>query len=161
MVKELLASHKKMLNEGNVIDIKRKDVKGSLEGDTFEFLYTQENAVFRDKGGYMVVCPASDTALFNFILEVCNLDKNGSQLEGLSDEEKELLKGDIDITTWLLNVPFFAIGDIDLKYKIVEMCIESMRKKIDEIEKSEPQEETTEEDEAFRHLALVVSEDKE
>lgn len=157
LISELLSIKGQMGITPTIAHIEVDDVVSKLEGDTFTMYLTKKGeAVYHTLGGYTIIADhrmvGLNTTIANYILQ-----QNGS-LEGLSEEEKELLGTDMSATAHVLNIPLFAFSDVEFKYKLATEVVTWLNKKYDEAMSAPLQEETIEEDAEFKEAVLAAEE---
>lgn len=148
LTEELLHRYDEYRNEPVMVDIPVADVLNDFKGDTFEMCYTKKEAVYKNNAGYTVICPMAYKALFEYIFDLCNMKEEA--LDTLDDNERELLKNDIRVSSWVMTVPVLAMQDLKLKYSLYDTYYEYVNVKSKEAVEIPLQEEDVERDDDFR-----------
>lgn len=160
LISELKSLHGQLKHEPTLVHIPLDSVEKSINEDTYTMSITKDGkAVYHTKGGYTIICDSQYASLFDFI-EMCIDFINGKFEEELEDDHKNIIAGDITASTYVLNIPLIAMGDVDFKYKVASSVIEYLNTALENAEK-ELQEETPEEDKEFKGAVLAMEHIKE
>lgn len=160
LISELKSLHGQLKHEPTLVHIPLDSVEKSVDGETYTMSVTKDGkAVYHTKGGYTLVCDSQYASLFDFIESSIDFI-NGKFEDEMEDEYKELLSNDISSSTFVLNLPLIAMGDVEFKYKMIGEIIEYLNKATLEAEK-ELQKETPKENEEFKGATLAMENIKE
>lgn len=148
LISEFMSVHGQLKHEPTLVHIPLDSVVDSAESDTFTMSVTKDSkAVYHTRGGYTVIADATYHSLFDTIQ--ASVEYLNGKIE-LDEDGKEIMENDVLATTYVLNLPMFAMGDYEFKYKLTTDTIEYLKSKFEEAENAELQEETPEENRAFK-----------
>lgn len=141
--------------EPTLVHIPSDDVVSKMEGETFRIcLCKNGEAIYHMKGGMDIVVQPKANSLYQFLSDVATMQE---QFDALDDESKELITQDIMASTYVLNIPFLAFGDLDFKYAlanyIVNYLVGLQDKMLNEVEL---QDETPEENARFEEATMAL-----
>lgn len=148
LTEELLHRYDEYRNKPVMVEIPVDDVVNDFRGDTFEMCYTKKEAVYKNNAGYTVICPVAYKALFEYIFDLCNMEEEA--LKTLDGNDRELLKNDISVSSWVMTVPVLAMQDLKLKYSLYDTYYKYVKDRCVEAVNMPLQEEDAERDDDFR-----------
>ena len=155
LISELKSLHGQLKHEPTLVHIPLDSVEKSIDGETYTMSVTKDSkAVYHAKGGYTLICDSQYAALFDFIES--SIDFINGKFDGeLEDKYKDILSNDISSSTFVLNLPLIAMGDVEFKYKMIGEIIDYLNNSMLKAEK-ELQEETPEADKEFKTAVLAM-----
>lgn len=161
LISDLLSLKGQLDHEPTVVHVALSDIDRELKGDTFEMLITKTGqAVYHVYGGYTIVADPRMVGLHETIRGFIDADEHADEY---TDEEKENILMDKDVSAWVLSAPMYAFSDIDLKYKIATDIVEWMNASMNDILETDLQEDNMEENIKFeqsldevKHLEEVM-----
>lgn len=160
LISELKSLHGQMKHEPTLVHIPLDNVEKSIDGETYTMSITKDGkAIYHTKGGYTLICESQYASLFDFIESSIDFI-NGKFEDEMEDEYKDILSNDITSSTFILNLPLIAMGDVEFKYKMVGEIIDYLNNSVLEAEKK-LQEETPKEDEEFKGAVIAMEHIKE
>ncbi len=124
-------------------------------GNAFHIVRTSRGILYHEYGGYNVFIEANGTALFdalNYIID------NQKDFESEDETVRETFNAFVLTVGYCMSVPKIALADADFTNEVVCMVIDYMKKKLEEATKAPLQEETIEEDRAFKEAAVALEE---
>lgn len=157
LVKELLSVKGQLDIEPTLLHLPVDDVVKKMESETFRIaLLKSGEAVYHLKGGMDIVVQPKANSLYTFLSNVIELQ---DELDNLTEEERNLLLDDITASTYVLNVPFIAFGDLDFKYKLAEVVVNYLVSLQDEyLNDVELQDETPDKNSIFEEAVMAFEE---
>jgi hypothetical protein len=159
LISELLSLNGQIKHEPTLVHIPLESVLEEAKGDTFTMSRTKDGKViYHTYGGYTIIADSSYSSLADTIN--ASIDYLNGNVE-LDDDQKEIMNNDILATTYLLNLPMFAMGDYEFKYKLASETIDYLTQKIKESEEAELQEETFAENEDFENAVKALADVQE
>lgn len=160
LISELKSLHGQLKHEPTLVHIPLDSVEKSIDGETYTMSITKDGkAVYHAKGGYTLICDSQYASLFDFIES--SIDFINGKFDGeLEDKYKDILSNDISSSTFVLNLPLIAMGDVEFKYKMIGEIIDYLNNSMLEAEK-ELQEETPKENEEFKGAVIAMEHIKE
>lgn len=160
LISELKSLHGQLKHEPTLVHIPLDSVEKSVDGETYTMSITKDGkAVYHTKGGYTLICESQYASLFDFIESSIDFI-NGKFEDELENEYKDILSNDITSSTFVLNLPLIAMGDVEFKYKMIGEIIDYLNNSVLEAEK-ELQEETPKENEEFKGAVIAMEHIKE
>lgn len=160
LISELKSLYGQMKHEPTLVHIPLDSVEKSIDGETYTMSVTKDGkAVYHTKGGYTLICESQYASLFDFIENTIDFIE-GKFDDELEDEYKNVLTNDITSSTFILNLPLIAMGDVEFKYKMIGEIIDYLNNSVLEAEK-ELQEETPKENEEFKGAVIAMEHIKE
>jgi hypothetical protein len=131
LISDLLSIKGQLDHEPTLVHIPLDDVYKEFKGTTYEMRITRSGqAIYHVYGGYTIIADSRMVGINETIQNFVNLDEPGNEF---SDEEKEMIEIDRDVSAWVLSAPMYAFSDIDLKYKIATDIVEWMNEQTKEI----------------------------
>lgn len=122
LISDLVSLKGQLDHEPTLVHVPISGIDRSIKGNTFEMHITKDGqAVYHAYGGYTIVVDPRMSGLHSTIREFIDFDDNGVEY---TDEEKEMILADRDVTAWVLSAPMYAFSNIDLKYKIATDIVE-------------------------------------
>lgn len=157
LVKELLSVKGQLDIEPTLIHLPVDDVVKKMESETFRIaLLKSGEAVYHLKGGMDIVVQPKANSLYTFLSNMIELQE---ELDNFTEEERKLLLDDITASTYVLNIPFIAFGDLDFKYKLAEVVVNYLVSLQDEyINDVELQDETPDKNSIFEEAVMAFEE---
>ena len=147
LISDLLSVHGQLKHEPTLVNVPIKDIEKQSEGETFTMAITKDGkAIYHTRGGYTVVADSNYSSLFYTIYNL--IDYMNDEVE-LDEEQKSILSGDLIATSYILNIPMYAMGDFDYKVHLFNDIYEYLSKAIVEAEEN-LQDETPEENKQFQ-----------
>ena len=154
LVDSLLSLKGQMDIEPTLIHLPVSEIVDKIEGETYRIcLCKSGEAVYHMKGGMDIVVQPSANSLYNYLTDVIEVQS----LDVLNEEEKNLFMQDVVASSYVLNIPFIAFSDLDLKYKLANLIIDylaELQKRA--FEDVVLQEETPVENEQFKNATLAL-----
>lgn len=159
LINELKSLYRQIKHEPTLVHIPLDNVIEEAKGDTFTMSRTKDGKViYHTYGGYTIIAESSYSSLAGTIN--ASIDYLNGNVE-LEDDQKEIMDNDILATTYLLNLPMFAMGDYEFKYKLASETIDYLTQKIKESEEAELQEETFAENKEFENAVKGLADVQE
>lgn len=157
---DMLLSLKGQLDiEPTLIHLPSEEVVDKLESDTFRLaLCKSGEVVYHLKGGMDIVVQPRAESLYNHLVETINMQ---DAIKELDEEQQQIIENDIIASTYVLNIPFMAFGDLEFKYKLANVVIDylvELQEKM--LENAELQEETPMENTLFEEATMALEEMK-
>lgn len=136
-----------LLDCGTPIDGKK------FVGSTFELTKTNKGILYHCYGGYSIFVTSNNVALYETLNDLIENQEDYNALKGKEKEDFEL---NISAIAYVLNVPLFAFSSADFTFDIATMVVQFLQKTYDEAMSKTLQEETVDEDNAFKEATLGV-----
>lgn len=157
LVKELLSVKGQLDIEPTLIHLPVDDVVKKMESETFRIaLLKSGEVVYHLKGGMDIVVQPKANSLYTFLSNMIELQE---ELDNFTEEERKLLLDDITASTYVLNIPFIAFGDLDFKYKLAEVVVNYLVSLQDEyLNDVELQDETPDKNSIFEEAVMAFEE---
>jgi hypothetical protein len=153
LLNELLSTHGQLKHEPTLVHIPLSSIEKKCEGDTFTMSITKDGkAVYHTRGGYTVIADATYTSLFDTIYHLIDYINGAVKLD---DELKVIMDGDVVATSYVLNIPLYAMGDYEFKVDLFNKTYEYLTKAILDAE-SELQDETYKENIEFKEAVEAL-----
>lgn len=147
LIDELLSVHYKLNHEDTLIHIPMSSIEKECDGETFTMAITKDGkAIYHTRGGYTVIADEKYSSLFDTIYNL--IDYINGVVE-LDDEMKTIMDGDVISTSYVLNIPIYAMGDYSFKVDLFNRTFEYLEKALDEAS-AELQDETYQENREFQ-----------
>ena len=156
LIAELLSIKGQIDHEPTIVHIPLSDVDDKLEGETFAIYSLKSGDVaYHLKGGYTLIASnrffSLNDALRGYVANQHIIDTE------LNAEDKELYENDLWASTYLLNLPTIAFGDLEFKYKIVNRIIEYLEELQNKLlVDAELQDETPKENKEFEDATMAL-----
>ena len=116
LISDLLSLKGQLAHEPTMVHIALDEIEDSVKGDTFEMCVTKSgDVIYHVYGGYTVIADGRMVGLNKTIQDYIYMKNH---MDEYSDEEKELIKIDLDATGWVLSAPMYAFSDHELKYTV-------------------------------------------
>lgn len=160
LVKQLLSLKGQIDVEPTLIHLPSDDIVQKMESDTFRIAVLKSGeAVYHLKGGMDIVVQPKAHSLYEFLTGIVSIQ---DEMEKLSDEERNLILQDVTASTYVLNIPFIAFGDLDFKYKLANDVIDYLVSLQDKyVDNAELQDETPDKNSLFEEAVMALEELKE
>jgi hypothetical protein len=160
LVKQLLSLKGQIDVEPTLIHLPSDDIVQKMESDTFRIAILKSGeVVYHLKGGMDIVVQPKAHSLYEFLTGIVSIQ---DELEKLSDEERNLILQDVTASTYVLNIPFIAFGDLDFKYKLANDVIDYLVSLQDKyVDNAELQDETPDKNNLFEEAVMALEELKE
>lgn len=129
-----------------------------LEGQTFYIAKHEKGALYHVYNSYDLVVQPSQLALYETLVSLVENKDANARLVG---EEKENFERYMNIVSYVLSVPAYALGDGELSVEIATLVVKHMNETFKKLMNQPLQEETPKEDQAFKDATLAVEEVKE
>lgn len=129
-----------------------------LEGQTFYIAKHEKGALYHVYNSYDLVVQPSQLALYETLVSLVENKEENAKLVG---EEKENFENYMNIVSYVLSVPAYALGDGKLSVEIATLVVKHMNETFKKLMNQPLQEETPKEDQAFKDATLAVEEVKE
>ena len=129
-----------------------------LEGKTFYIAKHEKGALYHVYNSYDLVVQPSQLALYDTLVSLVENKEANAKLVG---EEKENFENYMNIVSYVLSVPAYALGDGELSVEIATLVVKHMNETFKKLMNQPLQEETPKEDQAFKDATLAVEEVKE
>lgn len=147
LISDLLSTHGQLKHEPTLVNVPIKDIEKQSEGETFTMAITKDGkAIYHTRGGYTIVADSSYSSLFYTIYNL--IDYMNGEVE-LDEEQKSIMSGDLIATSYILNIPMYAMGDFEYKVHLFNDVYEYLKKAIEDAEE-ELQDETPEANAQFK-----------
>ena len=155
LIESLLSLKGKSGIEPTLIHLPISEVIEKIEGETYRIcLCKSGEVVYHMKGGMDIVVQPKANSLYTYLSDMIGVE---SKLDELSEEDRALFMDDVIASTYVLNIPFFAFGDLDLKYKLANFIIDYLEEFYgNAIENTELQDETPIENAMFEEAVLEL-----
>jgi hypothetical protein len=129
----------------------------SVSDENFTITKTNKGMLYHTTGGYSIFATPQCISLHEELLSVLTLLKEEEQgIKADTVEEEENIELLIRAISHVLNIPMIAFGDHAFMYQIATLVVEYINKTYEELMNKELQEETIEEDAAFKEATLAV-----
>lgn len=129
-----------------------------LEGQTFYIAKHEKGALYHVYNSYDLVVQPSQLALYDTLVSLVENKEANAKLVG---EEKENFENYMNIVSYVLSVPAYALGDGKLSVEIATLVVKHMNETFKKLMNQPLQEETPKEDQEFKEVTLAVEEVKE
>ena len=129
-----------------------------LEGQTFYIAKHEKGALYHVYNSYDLVVQPSQLALYETLVSLVENKEENAKLVG---EEKENFERYMNIVSYILAVPAYALGDGKLSVEIATLVVKHMNETYERLMNQPLQEETPKEDQEFKHATLAIEELKE
>lgn len=129
-----------------------------LEGQTFYIAKHEKGALYHVYNSFDLVVQPSQLALYETLASLVENKEANARLIG---EEKENFENYMNIVSYVLSVPAYALGDGKLSVEIATLVVKHMNETFKKLMNQPLQEETPKEDQAFKDATLAVEEVKE
>ena len=129
-----------------------------LEGQTFYIAKHEKGALYHVYNSYDLVVQPSQLALYETLVSLVENKEANAKLVG---EEKENFENYMNIVSYVLSVPAYALGDGKLSVEIATLVVKHMNETFKKLMNQPLQEETPKEDQEFKETTLAVEEVKE
>lgn len=129
-----------------------------LEGQTFYIAKHEKGALYHVYNSYDLVVQPSQLALHETLVSLVENKEANAKLVG---EEKENFENYMNIVSYVLSVPAYALGDGKLSVEIATLVVKHMNETFKKLMNQPLQEETPKEDQEFKEVTLAVEEVKE
>ena len=129
-----------------------------LEGQTFYIAKHEKGALYHVYNSFDLVVQPSQLALYETLVSLVENKEANAKLVG---EEKENFENYMNIVSYVLSVPAYALGDGKLSVEIATLVVKHMNETFKKLMNQPLQEETPKEDQEFKEATLAVEEVKE
>lgn len=129
-----------------------------LEGQTFYIAKHEKGALYHVYNSFDLVVQPSQLALYETLVSLVENKEENAKLIG---EEKENFERYMNIVSYILAVPAYALGDAGLSVEIATLVVRHMNETYEKLMNQPLQEETPKEDQEFKEATLAVEEVKE
>lgn len=129
-----------------------------LEGQTFYIAKHEKGALYHVYNSYDLVVQPSQLALYDTLVSLVENKEVNAKLVG---EEKENFENYMNIVSYVLSVPAYALGDGKLSVEIATLVVKHMNETFKKLMNQPLQEEAPKEDQEFKEVTLAVEELKE
>ena len=129
-----------------------------LEGQTFYIAKHEKGVLYHVYNSFDLVVQPSQLALYETLVSLVENKEENAKLVG---EEKENFERYMNIVSYILAVPAYALGDAGLAVEIATLVVKNMNETYEKLMSQPLQEETPKEDQEFKEATLAVEEVKE
>lgn len=129
-----------------------------LEGQTFYIAKHEKGALYHVYNSFDLVVQPSQLALYETLVSLVENKEENAKLVG---EEKENFERYMNIVSYILAVPAYALGDAGLSVEIATLVVRHMNEAYEKLMNQPLQEETPKKDQEFKEATLAVEEVKE
>lgn len=129
-----------------------------LEGQTFYIAKHEKGALYHVYNSFDLVAQPSQLALYETLVSLVENKEENAKLVG---EEKENFERYMNIISYILAVPAYALGDAGLSVEISTLVVKHMNETYEKLMNQPLQEETPKEDQEFKEATLAIEEVKE
>lgn len=129
-----------------------------LEGQTFYIAKHEKGALYHVYNSYDLVVQPSQLALYDTLVSLVENKEANAKLVG---EEKENFENYMNIVSYVLSTPAYALSDAELSVEIATVIVKHLNKVYEKLMNQPLQEETPKEDQEFKEATLAVEEVKE
>ena len=129
-----------------------------LEGQTFYIAKHEKGALYHVYNSFDLVVQPSQLALYETLVSLVENKEENAKLVG---EEKENFENYMNIVSYVLSVPAYALGDGKLSVEIATLVVKHMNETFKKLMNQPLQEETPKEDQEFKEATLAIEEVKE
>lgn len=129
-----------------------------LEGQTFYIAKHEKGALYHVYNSYDLVVQPSQLALYDTLVSLVENKEANAKLVG---EEKENFENYMNIVSYVLSTPAYALSDAELSVEIATVIVKHLNKVYEKLMNQPLQEETPKEDQEFKEVTLAVEEVKE
>lgn len=137
LISDLLSLKGQIEHEPTLVHVALDDIQKEFKGDTYEMGITKDGqAIYHVYGGYTIVVDPRMIGLHEELCRFLNLEDN---TEEYTEEERDLILTDREVSAWVLSAPMYAFSSIDLKYKIATDIVEWLNAQTQEMLNAELQ----------------------
>jgi hypothetical protein len=137
LISDLLSLKGQLEHEPTLVHVALDDIQKEFKGDTYEMRITKDGqAIYHVYGGYTIVVDPRMIGLHEELCRFLNLEDN---TEEYTEEERDLILTDREVSAWVLSAPMYAFSSIDLKYKIATDIVEWLNAQTQEMLNAELQ----------------------
>lgn len=129
-----------------------------LEGQTFYIAKHEKGVLYHVYNSFDLVVQPSQLALYETLVSLVENKEENAKLVG---EDKENFERYMNIVSYILAVPAYALGDAGLAVEIATLVVKHMNETFKKLMNQPLQEETVKEDQEFKEATLAVEELKE
>ena len=129
-----------------------------VEGNTFYIAKHEKGALYHVYNSFDLVVQPSQLALYETLVSLVENKEANAKLVG---EEKENFENYMNIVSYILAVPAYALGDGKLSVEIATLVVKHMNETYERLMNQPLQEETPKEDQEFKEATLAVEEVKD
>lgn len=129
-----------------------------LEGQTFYIAKHEKGVLYHVYNSYDLVVQPSQLALYDTLVSLVENKEENAKLVG---EDKENFERYMNIVSYILSVPAYALGDAGLSVEIATLVVKHMNETYKKLMKQPLQEETPKKDQEFKEATLAIEELKE
>lgn len=129
-----------------------KEIKGkSFKGETFDMVKTSKGILYHVYGGFNIFVTPNNVALYETLDDLIENQETYNKFQGQEKEDFEL---NLSAITYVLDIPLFAFSNSEFTFKIAEETIKYLQAVYENSMNHPLQEETVEEDLAFKDAVL-------
>lgn len=148
LISDLVSIKGQLDHKPSLLFVSLDDVVDKLEGDTFTVSKLRDGRViYHLKGGLDLVCGPGFESLNGTL---GNLISDGKMYNDMSEEDRLLYDSWSEVVGYVLNIPLTAFTDIDYAIKVAELSIANIKLIYEQQMSKKLQDETPEEDMAFK-----------
>ena len=137
LISDLLSLKGQIEHEPTLVHVALDDIQKEFKGNTYEMGITKDGqAIYHVYGGYTIVVDPRMIGLHEELCRFLNLEDN---TEEYTEEERDLILTDREVSAWVLSAPMYAFSSIDLKYKIATDIVEWLNAQTQEMLNAELQ----------------------
>lgn len=129
--------------------------KDEWKGETFRITLTDKGVLYHEYGGYSVFVTPNNYALYGALVDLVENKEEYAKLEG---EKRENFDALLTIIAYNLSLPRISFMDRDFPQEIAVRTMEFIKKLYEDLMEKPLQEETPQEDEAFKNATLALEE---
>ena len=124
-----------------------------LEGQTFYIAKHEKGALYHVYNSFDLVVLPSQLALYETLVSLVENKEENAKLVG---EEKENFERYMNIVSYILAVPAYALGDAGLAVEIATLVVKHMNETYEKLMSQPLQGETPREDQEFKESTIAV-----
>lgn len=129
-----------------------KAIEGkSFKGETFEIVKTTHGILYHLFGGYNIFVAPNNVALYQTLDD---LIENKEEYEKLTGKEREDFELNLSAISYILDVPLLSFSSAEFTFHLASEVIKYLQSVYDKAMNEPLQEETVEEDLAFKDAVL-------
>lgn len=155
LISDLLSLKGQIEHEPTLVHVALDDIQKEFKGETYEMGITKDGqAIYHVYGGYTIIVDPRMIGLHEELCRFLNLEDN---TEEYTEEERDLILTDREVSAWVLSAPMYAFSSIDLKYKIATDIVEWLNAQTQEILNAELQPEDASKNAEFEDAVNEVN----
>lgn len=153
LVNELLSVYDKYNSEETLVHIPLSSIEKECDGETFTMSITKDGqAIYHTRGGYTVIADERYSSFFDTIYNLIDYINGSVKLD---EEMNTIMDGDVIATSYVLNIPIYAMGDYSFKVELFNRAYEYLSKALEDAS-AELKDETFQENKEFQDAIIAL-----